>query len=154
MITNVDGLKIIKDFEGLRLNAYRCSAGVLTIGYGHTGGVKEGDKITREEAEATFKRDVARFEMIVEKAVKVPLTSNQFSALVSFCFNVGPGAKGVKDGFVTLKNGNPSTMLRKLNEGDYVGAASQFNLWIKAGGKTSNGLVRRRKVEMNLFLKP
>lgn len=154
MKINQEAETLIKDFEGLRLNAYQCSAGVWTIGWGHTRGVKKGDKITREKAEELFREDIPVFEKIVEDAVKVPLNENQFSALVSFCFNVGPGKKGVKDGFVTLKNGNPSTMLRKLNAGDYTGAASQFHSWINAAGKPSNGLVRRRKAEAQLFLKP
>lgn len=141
MITNQAGINLIKSFEGLRAKAYRCPANVLTIGYGHTAGVREGQTITAEEAEAMLRRDIARFESCVENAVSVALNLNQFSALVSFAFNVGCGA---------LKN---STLLKKLNSGDYIGAASQFNRWINAGGKPLNGLVRRRKAEQTLFLK-
>jgi len=141
MSINASGLKLIKEFEGLRLKAYRCPAGVLTIGYGHTGGVREGQVLTQEEAEELLKKDLLVFERGVRNYVKVPLTDNQFSALVSFSYNVGLGAFG------------KSTLLRKLNARDYNGAATEFAKWNKGGGKVLLGLTRRRTAEKELFLK-
>lgn len=152
--TNDAGIELIKSFEALRLNAYQDSVGVWTIGWGHTGGVKRGDHISRETAEELFRDDLDEFEAIVEDAVTVDLTDNQFAALVSFAFNVGPGKKNVKDGFVTLKSGRPPTMLRLLNEGDYTRAADELLKWNRAGGKVLAGLTRRRKAERALFLTP
>jgi lysozyme len=130
------------NFEGLRLTAYQDSVGVWTIGWGHTGpDVRPGLTITRAQAESLLRQDLGRFERGVAGLVKVPLSSNQFSALVSFSFNVGLGALG------------SSTLLRVLNQGNYTGAADQFSVWNKAGGKTLEGLVRRRAAERALFLK-
>jgi lysozyme len=134
------GVDLIKHFESLQLDAYRCSAGVWTIGYGHTKGVKQGDRITEQEAERLLESDLELFERGVLRSVKVKLTQSQFDALVSFSFNVGLGALG------------HSTLLRRLNEGDIFGAADQFLRWDKAGGKVLAGLVRRRKAERALFL--
>jgi lysozyme len=133
-------LKIIKHFEGCRLKAYRCSAGVLTIGYGHTGNVHISDVITQEQAEKLLKLDVERFSVGVKKLVKVDLNQNQFDALVSFAFNVGLGNLG------------KSTLLKLLNKGDYTGAAGEFWKWRKAGGVVSSGLERRRAAEADLFI--
>ena len=141
MKTSLNGLKIIKDFEGLRLKAYKCSAGVWTIGYGHTSGVKEGDVITKEQAEKYLKKDVISFENTVNGVVKVKLNQNQFDALVSLVFNIGSGAF------------KKSTLLKKLNAGDYDGASEQFLVWVKAGGQTLKGLVNRREQERALFRK-
>jgi GH24 family phage-related lysozyme (muramidase) len=138
---NAEGLKLIKDFEGLRLEAYICPAGVPTIGYGSTAGVKMGLSITVDEAEALLIKDLERFEAAIRSAVTVPLTDNQFSSLVCFSFNVGTGA--FRD----------STLLRLLNQGDYQGAADQLLRWDKAGGKSLPGLQRRRQAERALFLK-
>lgn len=133
--------EIIKQSEGLRLEAYLCPAGVWTIGYGHTGkDVVEGMKITRGEAEELLEGDLEKFEKDILKMVKVGLTQNQFDALVSFTYNVGGGA---------LKT---STLLKKLNAGDYMGAADEFLKWTKAGGKELPGLVKRRRTERALFL--
>ncbi|MBF2035158.1 MAG: lysozyme [Leptolyngbyaceae cyanobacterium T60_A2020_046] len=142
---NADGLLLIKTFEGCELRAYQDSVGVWTIGYGHTSmagppTVTPGMTITEAEAEAILRRDLGKFEAGVRDLVKVPLNSNQFSALVSFSFNVGLGALG------------GSTMLRKLNAGDYAGAANEFPRWVRAGGQTLPGLVRRRNAEQALFL--
>ena len=134
------GIALITSFEGLRLTAYRCSANVLTIGYGHTGGVKEGDRITKEQAIEYFRKDVERFEKAVLKYVTVPLEQHQFDALVSLAFNIGAGA---------FKS---STLLGILNSGNYIGAASQFLRWNKAGGKVLKGLARRRDAEKDMFL--
>jgi lysozyme len=166
--TNKAGVDLIKRFEGLRLEAYVCPAGVWTIGYGHTEHVSPWMKITAHQADAILDVDLDKFERIVANAVKVPLSENQFSALVSFVFNVGPGAKGRRDGFVWLRNGNPSTMLRRINAGDfgerrvepetggvyYTGAADQFGRWVSGGGKILPGLVARRAAERELFLRP
>lgn len=134
------GLDLIKAFEGLRLTAYVCPAGVLTIGYGSTGShVKPGMRITEEEADALIEKDLERFEHGVESLVKVEISQNEFDALVSFAFNLGLGALG------------QSTLLRLLNQSKYMEAAAQFKRWDKAGGKTLAGLTRRRLAEAALF---
>jgi lysozyme len=134
------GLDLIKEYEGLELKAYKDSVGVLTIGYGSTGShVKPGMTITAQEAEALLLKDVERFEEGVSAAVKVPLNQNQFDALVSFSFNLGLGSL------------QKSTLLRKLNAGDYAGAQAEFKRWNKAGGIVLRGLVRRRASEALLF---
>ncbi len=133
--------ELIKHFEGCSLKAYQCPAGVLTIGYGHTGkSVKEGLKITQEEAEIILESDLEAFEEHVTKMVTVPLAQHQFDALVSFTFNCGI------DAFRT------STLLKKLNSEDFSGAANEFPRWCKARGKVLGGLLRRRKSERHLFL--
>ena len=142
---NNDGLTIIKHFEGRELMAYQDSVGVWTIGYGHTSAagpptVYAGQTITEAEAESILKKDLELFEGGVRDVVKVSINSNQFSALVSFSFNVGLGALA------------DSTLLRKLNAGNYQGAANEFPRWVKAGGQTLPGLVRRRDAERALFL--
>lgn len=135
------GLNLIKEFEGLELRAYKDSVGVVTIGYGSTGPhVSMGMTITADQAEALLKNDVSRFEKGVMDLVTVPITQNQFDALVSFSFNLGLG------------NLKASTLLRKLNSLDYVGAANEFPRWNKAGGKALAGLTRRREAEKKLFL--
>lgn len=140
MRTSQRGLSLIKSFEGLRLLAYRDAVGVWTIGHGATRGVKAGMSITKEQAERMLLNDVQRFEPEVERLVQVPLTSNQWDALVSFTYNLG------------ATNLESSTLLRLLNRGDYAGAAGQFPRWNKAGGKVLPGLVRRREAERVLFL--
>ena len=134
-----EGLELIKKFEGCRLEAYRCSANVLTIGYGHTGGVLETDVITQDVADKLLEQDIAKFEKYVNVNVAVELNQSQFDALVAWTFNLGVG------------NLRQSTMLRKLNEGDYQSVPSEMNRWNKAGGKTLDGLIRRRKAEGLLF---
>ena len=134
------GLALTKSFEGLHLNAYRDCAGIWTIGYGHTGpGVSEGLTIDGAEAEAFLQADLADAISCVNKAVKVEISQNQFDALVDFCFNAGRG------------NFLQSTLLRKVNGGDFTGAAAQFALWVHAGGEVVAGLVRRRTAEAELF---
>lgn len=138
---NQRGLELIKKFEGLSLRAYRDPVGIWTIGYGHTGPeVGRGDVITRTEAERLLRSDLDRFESSVQRLVKVPLNSNQFSALVSFTYNVGAGNLG------------KSTLLKLLNRRNYQGAADQFPKWVYGGGKVLSGLVRRRREERALFL--
>lgn len=148
MKTNDAGVALIKEFEGLRLSAYPDPAhgwAVPTIGYGHTSSagspeVTRGMKITVAESDEILRRDLGQYEDAVSKAVKVPLTENQFAALVSFTFNLGAGAL------------RKSTLLKKLNGGDYAGAAAEFAKWNNAGGKTLPGLSRRRAAERDLFL--
>lgn len=140
MRTSQKGIDLIKKFEGCRLEAYKCPAGVWTIGYGHTKGVQNGQKITQAQAEEFLIEDLKVYEKAVESCVKVPLSQNQFDALVSFCYNCGSGA---------LKT---STLLRLLNEGKYSEAGEQFLRWNKAGGKVLVGLTRRREEERELFL--
>jgi len=134
-----EGLALIKKFEGCRLKAYRCSANVLTIGYGHTGGVKEDDTISQPEADELLKEDIAKFEEYVNDNVIVELKQYQFDALVAWTFNLGPG------------NLRESTMLKKLNDSDYASVPSEMKRWNKAGGKTLDGLIRRRNAEALLF---
>ena len=142
MRINNKGLELIKKYEGCRLLAYKCPAGVWTIGYGHTAGVKSGMAITKYDAERLLLQDLKRFEEGVEALVKVPLTSNQFSALVSFAFNCGLSA---------LRS---STLLKKLNVGDLNGAAREILRWDKVNKKPVEGLTKRRKEEQQLFLTP
>lgn len=154
MRPSLAAIQLAKSSEGLQIVAYPDPATggePWTVGYGSTLGVKPGDVITLDQAEARLDRDLSNAAAIVNKAVKVPLTQGQFDALCDFVFNVGPGKKGVKDGFVVLKNGNPSTMLRKLNAGDYAGASAEFPKWTKAAGKVMPGLIARRQKEQKLF---
>ena len=139
MKISLEGLSLIKKFEGCRLEAYYCSGGVLTIGYGHTGGVKETDTITQEEADKLLKGDILKFEQYVEDNVMVELDQSQFDALVAWTFNLGPG------------NLRESTMLKKLNNADYDSVPFEMRRWNKAGGKTLDGLIRRRQAEALLF---
>lgn len=144
---------IIKQFEGFRPKAYLCPAGILTIGYGHTGvDVLPGMRITEAQADELLRKDVARFAAIVAKALTAKVSQGQFDALVSFCFNTGPGKAGVKDGLISLKSGNPSSLLRKTNSGDKLGAAAEFDKWTKANGQELRGLVARRDAEQRLYL--
>ncbi|NUG50169.1 lysozyme [Acinetobacter lactucae] len=144
--TSNAGIDLISSFEGVRLKAYDDGVGVWTIGIGTTiypNGVKvkKGDTCTLEQAKSFFTHDLKRFESSVNSLVKVPLSQNQFDALVSLSYNIGSGA---------FKN---STLLKKLNAKDYSGAAEQFLVWNKADGKVMKGLVRRREAERALFLK-
>ncbi len=149
MKINAAGLDIIKRFEGFRLKAYRCPANVLTIGYGHTRDPFTGkldvaeDRVLKSEHEAAeiLKLDLEKFERDVEQATGTcALNENQFSALVSFAFNVGTQAL------------LGSTLLKKLLKGDALGAADEFPKWNKARGQVLKGLSRRRAEERDLFL--
>ncbi|WP_336948622.1 lysozyme [Acinetobacter junii] len=140
------GIDLISSFEDTKLQAYDDGVGVWTIGIGTTvypNGVKvkKGDKCTLEQAKEYFAHDLERFEASVNNLVKVPLSQNQFDALVSLTYNIGQTA---------FSN---STLLKKLNAKDYQGAADQFIRWNKGGGKVMKGLVRRREAERALFLK-
>lgn len=139
---NKAGFDLIRQFEGLRLKAYVCPAGVLTIGYGSTGKhVKPGMVITNDEADALLMKDLERFERCVEQHAPIS-TDNQFAAMVSFAFNVGEGSY------------EESTLLRLHRDGQYGGAAMQFHRWNKGGGKVLPGLVKRRAAEAALYSKP
>jgi lysozyme len=152
---NEEGMRIIRESEGRSLSVYLCPAGKKTVGFGHVDeSMRVGDTITEEVAERLLEQDIRQFEEIVERNVRVRLNENQFSALVSFTFNVGPGKIGVKDGFVTLKSGRTSTMLSRINMGQFIQAAEEFPKWVSAGGRQLPGLVTRRAKERALFLKP
>lgn len=141
MKINEAGLDLIKRFEGLRLSAYVCAGGKLTIGYGHTGrDVDEDMTISEEEANDLLESDVKWAEEAVRNKVISPLNENQFSALVSLVFNIG------------ANNFHNSTLLKKLNAQEYDEAAEQFLRWNRAKGKVLEGLNRRRKAERDLFL--
>lgn len=140
MSTSDAGINFIKQFEGLRLKAYKDVVGVWTIGYGTTKGVKSGQEITEVEAEKFLRADVTEFEAAVNKVVKVPLAQHEFDALVSFAYNVGKTA---------LAN---SSLLTLLNAGERARAADQFLRWDKAKGRVIAGLTRRRNAERAMFL--
>ena|SRR5689334_16300045 len=138
---NTGGLALVREHEGLRLKAYQDSAGVWTIGYGHTRGVRPGDSISAARAEQFLDADLAEAERAVARLVKVPLTDDQFSALVSFVFNTGEGAFA------------RSTLLRKLNEGGYGLVPACLKSWIFDNGRVLPGLVKRRAAEAALWSK-
>lgn len=135
------GLALIKRFEGFSALEYTCVAGKRTIGYGHCLSPDENYPagVTEEQAEELLRDDVADAEDAVIRLVEVPLTPNQFDALVSFVFNVGS------------ENFRRSTLLRRLNDGDYDGVAKEFGKWIYANEKPVAGLMQRRKAEAELF---
>ena len=136
------GIELIKKFEGCSLFSYKCPAGVWTIGYGHTGSnVHQGLKISQIEAEKFLKIDLIVHSNNVSKLVKVPLSQNQFDALVSLEYNIGYG------------NFSKSTLLKLLNSKNYKGAAEQFKMWKMSRGKILSGLVKRRQAEYELFIK-
>ena len=134
-----EGLKMIKHFEGLELNAYQCAAGVWTIGYGHTKGVQQGMVISEETANEMLVEELKEYENYINDMVNCPLSQNQFDALVSWVYNLGPA------------NLQASTLLKVLNAGDYAGVPAQIKRWNKAGGKVLEGLTRRRQAEADLF---
>ncbi|HHD2942115.1 TPA: lysozyme [Enterobacter kobei] len=145
MQTSDKGISLIKQFEGCKLTAYQDSVGVWTIGYGWTQPVdgktiRAGMTIKQETAERLLKTGLVSYESDVSRLVKVGLTQGQFDALVSFTYNLG------------TRSLSTSTLLRKLNAGDYAGAADEFLRWNRAGGKVLNGLTRRREAERALFL--
>ena len=138
------GLAVVKEFEGLRLKAYKCPAAVWTIGYGHTSAagnpiVTPELVITNDEAEQILERDMVQYEDGVRKFVKVELTQNQFDALVDFAYNAGVGAL------------QKSTLLKKVNAGKFDEVPAEFMKWTKGGGKELPGLVRRRRAEVKLW---
>ncbi|WP_375706181.1 lysozyme [Bartonella sp. AA2SXKL] len=143
---NKNCLNYLKKWEGLRLHAYRDASGVWTIGYGHTEKagkpiVVEGMVITDTRAEILLLEDLRQYERAVEKAVYVDLSDEQFGALVSFCYNIG---------IIAFQN---STLLKKLNKGDYESVPIELQKWTRAGGKRLKGLVHRRAAEAGLWAK-
>jgi len=131
---------LVKQFEGLKLNAYRCPAGVCTIGYGHTTSagapaVKDGMTITKQQADDIFSRDLHKYEAAVERLLHQPLTQHQFDALVDFAYNAGVG------------NLEKSSLLKKVNAAQFNDVPAELMKWTKGGGKTLPGLVRRRQAE-------
>jgi lysozyme len=134
-----EGISLIKKFEGCELRSYQDAVDVWTVGYGHTKDVKPGQMITKEEAEEMLIEELTEYCSYVETAVEVPLHQNQFDALVSWTYNLGP------------TNLNSSTMLKKLNAGEYEDIPEQIKRWNKAGGKVLPGLERRRLAESLLF---
>lgn len=141
MNTSLPGISFIAKNEGTRLKAYKDSAGVWTIGVGHTGKhVHKGMKITNERAIELLRIDVQHAENAVNHYVTKPVTQSQFDALVDFTFNLGAGAL------------HGSTLLHKMNAGDFEGVGKEFKRWVHAGGKIIPGLVSRRKRDRDLFL--
>jgi len=134
-----EGLALIKHFEGCRLEAYLCPAGVWTIGYGHTRGVGDSDVIDQEAAEAFLIEDLEEFEGYVNSMTEVALRQHEFDALVAWVFNLGPG------------NFKESTLLNRINYGPISDVPSQIKRWNKAGGKVLEGLVKRRAAEAALW---
>ena len=139
MKTSEKGKALIREFESLRLEAYRCPAGVLTIGYGHTAGVKEGDRIDKRCAEYFLDKDLEDVEAVINRECP-GVNQNQFDALASFVFNLG------------VKKFLPSTLLKcvKANPGN-PNIRGEFLRWVKAGGVTLSGLMRRRRREAELY---
>ena len=133
------GTEMLKYFEGCKLTAYQDSVGVWTIGYGHTKGVYDGMTITQDQAEQMLLSELEEYEGYIENMVTVPLTQNQFDALVVWVYNLGP---------TNFKN---STLLKELNAGNYNAAGQEITRWNKAGGKVLAGLVKRREAEAELF---
>ncbi len=142
-VTN-KGLALIKEFEGFRAQAYCDAVGIMTIGYGHTSmagapRVEAKMKISKTDAEAILRRDVEMFAEGVRKCLTRSVNDDQFSAIVSFAFNVG------------LANFSKSSVLRAINRGEFDDVPNRLNLWVKAGGRTLAGLIRRRQAEGRLF---
>jgi lysozyme len=136
---NAEGLALIKQWEGCKLEAYRDVGGVWTVGFGHTRTAKAGMVITEAEAERLLQEDLAIFEAEVARAVDVDLTDNQFAALVSWSYNVGVGAM------------RRSSLIRKLNAGEYDAVPAELARWNKVKGKVVKGLSNRRAAEAGLW---
>ena len=134
-----EGIALIKKFEGCELKSYKCAAGVWTIGYGFTKDVKKGDTITQEEADKLFTEEMNEYENYVNHMVETDLKQNEFDALVSWVYNLGPS------------NLSSSTLLQKLNNKDWDDVPNQIKRWNKAGGVVKQGLIRRREAEALLF---
>ena len=147
MKTNSSGIALIKEFEGLRLTAYKCPGDKWTIGYGHTSAagnptVTPGMRITADDAGDILVADLPKYEIAVMSSLDKFANENQFAAMVSLCYNIGSA------------NFKKSSVVRYFNAGLSAKAADAFLLWNKANGKILPGLTRRRKAERELFLKP
>lgn len=134
------GLALIRKYEGCRLEAYRCPAGVPTIGYGHTKGVKMGQKITMAQAEALLKGDLLPIEKWLE-AQNLGLRQNEFDALCSFAFNLGVNA---------LAGSTLMKLIRQKASAEEI--RPQFGRWVMAGGRKLSGLVKRREEEARMYV--
>lgn len=142
MKINAEGLALLKDFESCRLKAYRDIVGILTIGWGHTGPeVSEDLEWTQAQCDEQLAKDLTNYESAVEKSLKVQCTTNEFSALVCFCYNVG------------IHSFKSSTLLNCINKHNKIQAAGEFIRWNKAKGIIVPGLTRRREAEKALFVK-
>ena len=139
MKTSQYGIDLIKHFEGCVLNAYKCPAGVWTIGYGHTKDVQPGDEWSEDHADHMLEVELHEYEGYINNLVTCPLTQNQFDALVSWVYNLGSA------------NLQASTLLKRLNAGDYPDVPNQIKRWNKAGGEVLEGLTRRREAEATMF---
>ena len=141
-----EGLDLIKLYEGYSSSPYLCPAQHWTIGYGAIWGMddkrvtEDPPDINEDQADYLLRRDVKKSEMAVLRHIRVPLEDGQFNALCSFVFNLGSGAL------------QSSTLRRKINRGDYIGAANEFPRWVYAGGRRLKGLVRRREHERSMFM--
>ena len=141
-----EGLDLIKLYEGYSSSPYLCPANHWTIGYGAIWGMddkrvtEDHPDINEDQADYLLRRDVKKSEMAVLRHIRVPLEDGQFNALCSFVFNLGSGAL------------QSSTLRRKINRGDYIGAADEFPRWVYAGGRRLKGLVRRREHERSMFM--
>lgn len=148
MKVNQATVDLVKEFEGFRANAYRCPAGVWTIGYGTTAAAgvgiepRLGMTISKSDAEAYLEATLDKFADKIAPLITAPINENEFGAFVSLAYNIGPGAF------------KKSSALRLFNAGDKADAAKAILLWNKAGGKVLKGLTRRREAERKLFLTP
>ncbi len=144
--TGESGLNLIKGYEGLRMTAHYAPTEEWTVGYGHTTTARHGMSVTEGDAERLLKDDLSPMEALLQETVRAPLNQNEHDALISLVFNIGE------------ENFRKSTVLRKLNQGDKLGAAKAFEMWTRAhvNGElvTLDGLVRRRAAEKSLFLMP
>ena len=134
-----EGLALIKKFEGCELEAYKCPAGVWTIGFGTIKDVKEGDRITKDEANHLLEEEMIEYESYIDDMVDVELNQSQYDALCAWVYNLGPS------------NFGSSTLLKVLNEGKYEEVPQQIKRWNKANGEVLTGLIRRREAEALLF---
>lgn len=151
METSKTGIQLITHYEGCRLSAYRDFGGIWTIGYGHTGtDVKEGLGISQCDALSLLSTDLRSFEDMLNKRLPNPIEQNEFDALMSFLYNVGPGGRS-KDGLFMLKSGRPSSLWSYVVKGQMNLAASQFQFWNKVDGAVVSGLSLRRHSEAMLF---
>jgi len=146
MRTSLEGRDLIKKWEGCKLTAYQDSIGVWTIGYGVTssagfGPITKGMKITQADADRWLVEGLRKYEAAVDKALTRLPSQAQFDAMASLCWNIGPG------------NFAKSSVVRRFNDGNLMGAGDAFRLWNKAGGKVLKGLVNRREAERALFLR-
>ncbi|MDX5478422.1 MAG: lysozyme [Cyclobacteriaceae bacterium] len=156
MKTNQAGIKLLHEFESCKLKAYKCPAGIWTIGWGNTfyengTPVKEGDVITQQRADSLFLFVLSRFEDQAKRAITSNVNDNQFSAFVSALYNIGPGSSQ-KSGLIRLKNGQPSTLLKKINTNpNDPSIHDEFMKWVSKGSAFEKGLTRRRQAESKLY---